>query len=95
MEERMRVALERKAMEPFEERRLDKGLSVKALAVCLYPDVSAANARMSLSRLREPQINDRPKRLLFGDFVDLCATLDMVPKRIVSQTIAEVLEQEK
>ena len=32
MEEKMRVALERKAVELFEKRRLDKGLSVEALA---------------------------------------------------------------
>ena len=35
MEEKMRVALERKAVELFEKRRLDKGLSVEALAARL------------------------------------------------------------
>ena len=74
---------------------LGKGLSVEALAARLYPDVPAANARMNLNRLRKPQINGKPKRLSFGDFIDLCMALDMVPERIVSQTITEVLEQEK
>lgn len=95
MEEKMRVALERKAVELFEKKRLDKGLSVEALAARLYPDVPAVNARMNLNRLRKPQINGKPKRLSFGDFIDLCIALDMVPERIVSQTITEVLEQEK
>ena len=60
MEEKMRVAQERKAVELFEKRRFDKGLSVEALAVRLYPDAPAANARMNLNRLRNPQINGKP-----------------------------------
>lgn len=93
MEEQMRVALERKAVELFEQKRIEKGLSVDALAARLYPDVPIANARMNLNRLRKPQVNGKPKRLLFGDFVDLCIALDMIPERVISQTITAIIEQ--
>ena len=93
MEEQMRVDLERKAGELFEKKRLALGLSVDALAARLYPDVPIANARMNLNRLRKPQVNGKPKRLLFGDFIDLCLALDLVPERVISQTITEIIEQ--
>lgn len=93
MEEQMRVDLERKAVELFEKKRLALGLSVDALAARLYPDVPIANARMNLNRLRKPQVNGKPKRLLFGDFIDLCLALDLVPERVISQTITEIIEQ--
>lgn len=93
MEEQMRVDLERKAVELFEKKRLALGLSVDALAARLYPDVPIANARMNLNRLRKPQVNGKPKRLLFGDFIDLCIALDLVPERVISQTITEIIEQ--
>ena len=92
MEEQMRVDLERKAVELFEQKRIEKGLSVDALAAQLYPEVPIANARMNLNRLRKPQVNGKPKRLLFGDFVDLCIALDMVPERVISQTITAIIE---
>lgn len=95
MEERMRVELERKAVEVFEEKRLALGLSVEALAARLYPDIPIANARMNLNRLRKPQVNGKPKRLLFGDFIDLCMALDLVPERVISQTITAIIERRK
>ena len=93
MEEQMRVDLERKAVELFEQKRLALGLSVDALAARLYPDMPIANARMNLNRLRKPQVNGKPKRLLFGDFIDLCIALDLVPERVISQTITAILER--
>ena len=93
MEEQMRVDPERKAVELFEQKRLALGLSVDALAARLYPDMPIANARMNLNRLRKPQVNGKPKRLLFGDFIDLCIALDLVPERVISQTITAILER--
>lgn len=95
MEEQMRVDIERYAVEIFEKRRIDKGLSIDALATTLYPDVPIANARMTLNRLRKPQVTGKPKRLLYGDFIDLCIALDLVPERVIAQTITAVIEAKK
>lgn len=88
----MRVDLERRAVEIFEQRRIAKGLSVDALAAALYPDVPIANARMNLNRLRKPQVTGKPKRLLYGDFIDLCVALDLIPERVIAQTITDIVE---
>lgn len=93
MDNNMRVELERRVVEIFEKRRIDMGMSVDALAVKLYPEVPVANARMTLNRLRKPQVTGKPKRLLFGDFIDMCVTLDLIPERIVTQAITEMLEK--
>lgn len=92
MDEKMRVDLERRAVEIFEQRRIAKGLSVDALAAALYPDVPIANARMNLNRLRKPQVTGKPKRLLYGDFIDLCVALDLIPERVIAQTITDIVE---
>lgn len=92
MEEDMRVLLERKAVEIFERKREEKGLTVDALATKLYPEMPIANARMTLNRLRKPQVTGKPKRLLYGDFIDMCFALDLVPERVIAQTINDVLE---
>jgi hypothetical protein len=89
----MRVELERRAVEIFEDKRVALGISVDALAAKLYPEVPISNARMTLNRLRKPQVTGKPKRLLFGDFIDMCIALDLVPERIVTQAITEVLEK--
>ena len=91
MDDKMRIDLERKAVEIFEQRRISKGLSVDALAAKLYPDIPLPNARMNLNRLRKPQVNGKPKRLLFSDFIDLCLALDMTPERVMAQAITSVL----
>ena len=91
MDDKMRIELERKAVDIFEQRRISKGLSVDALAAKLYPDMPLANARMNLNRLRKPQVNGKPKRLLFSDFIDLCLALDMTPERVMAQAITSVL----
>jgi hypothetical protein len=93
MDNNMRVELERRAVEIFEDKRVALGISVDALAAKLYPEVPISNARMTLNRLRKPQVTGKPKRLLFGDFIDMCIALDLVPERIVTQAITEVLEK--
>ena len=93
MEEAMRVELERKAVEIFEEKRIALGLTVDALAEKLYPNVPLANARMNLNRLRKPQVTGKPKRLSYGDFIDLCIALDLPPERTVARTVLETLER--
>ena len=93
MEESMRVELERKAVEIFESKRESLGMTVDALALKLYPDVPLANARMTLNRLRKPQVTGKPKRLLYGDFIDMCIALDLSPERVIAQTILETLEK--
>lgn len=93
MEESMRVELERKAVEIFEAKREALGLTVDALASKLYPDVPLANARMTLNRLRKPQVTGKPKRLLYGDFIDMCIALGLPPERVIAQTILETLEK--
>ena len=93
MDNDMRVELERRAVEIFEDKRIALGISVDALAAKLYPEVPVSNARMTLNRLRKPQVTGKPKRLLFGDFIDMCIALDLVPERIVTQAITEVLEK--
>ena len=95
MEEKMRVELERRAVEIFEKRREEKGLTVDALARKLYPDIPIANARMAVNRLRKPQVTGKPKRLLFGDFIDMCLALELIPERVIAQTITEVLDATK
>ena len=95
MEEAMRVEMERRAVEIFERRRLEKGLTVDALAKKLYPDIPIANARMTINRLRKPQVTGKPKRLLYGDFIDMCLALELVPERVIAQTITDILEAEK
>ncbi len=92
MDDAMRVELERRAVEIFERRREERGLTVDALARKLYPDIPIANARMAINRLRKPQITGKPKRLLYGDFIDMCLALDLVPERVIAQTITEVME---
>lgn len=92
MDEDVRIALERKAVEIFEQKRKELGLTVDALAGRLYPDTSLANARMTLNRLRKPQVTGKPKRLLFSDFIDMCMALDLPPERVLAQTIMEILE---
>ena len=93
MEESMRVELERKAVEIFEEKRIALGLTVDALAERLYPTVPLANARMNLNRLRKAQVTGKPKRLSYGDFIDLCVTLDLSPERVVARTVLETMEK--
>lgn len=95
MDEETRVALERRAVEIFEEAREQSGLTVDALAAKLYPDVPIANARMTLNRLRKPQVTGKPKRLLYGDFIDMCVALNQPPERVVAQTILEVLKKQQ
>ena len=95
MEEAMRVEMERRAVEIFERRRVEKGLTVDALAKKLYPDIPIANARMAINRLRKPQVTGKPKRLLYGDFIDMCLALELVPERVIAQTITDILEAEK
>ena len=92
MDEAVRIALERKAVDIFEAKRLEIGMSIDALAAKLYPDVPIANARMTLNRLRKPQVTGKPKRLLYGDFIDMCIALNEPPERIVAQTILETLK---
>ena len=92
MDEKMRVQLERKAVEIFERKREEKGMTVDALAAKLYPEMPIANARMTLNRLRKPQVTGKPKRLLFGDFIDMCIALDLIPERVIAQTIGDILE---
>ncbi|MDD2966633.1 MAG: hypothetical protein PHN64_03940 [Desulfovibrionaceae bacterium] len=94
MDDTMRVNLERRAVEIFENKRIALGMSVDALAAKLYPEVPLANARMTLNRLRKAQVTGKPKRLLFGDFIDMCAALDLIPERVVTQAVTEVLEKE-
>ena len=95
MEEKMRVDLERRAVELFEQKRIAKGISVDALARMLYPEVPLQNARMTLNRLRKPQVTGKPKRLLYGDFIDLCFALDLIPERVIAQTITDVMESQQ
>lgn len=93
MDEKMRVDLERRAVALFEKRREEKGMTVDALAAKLYPELPIQNARMHLNRLRLPQVTGKPKRLLYGDFIDMCLALDMIPERVLSQTIMDVVEK--
>ena len=93
MDEKMRVDLERRAVALFEKRREEKGMTVNALAAKLYPELPIQNARMHLNRLRLPQVTGKPKRLLYGDFIDMCLALDMIPERVLSQTIMDVVEK--
>ena len=95
MDEKIKVELERKAVDIFEERRVELELSVDALAAKLYPDIPISNARMTLNRLRKAQVTGKPKRLLYGDFIDLCIALNLSPERIMAQTILEVVEVKK
>ena len=90
MEETMKVALERKVVEVFEARRLEKKMTIDDLARRLYPNLPIANARMHVNRLRKPQVNGKPKRLLFGDFVDICLALDLIPERVIAQTVGSI-----
>ncbi|MBQ7456166.1 MAG: hypothetical protein IJS54_00940 [Desulfovibrio sp.] len=90
MEETMKVALERKVVEVFEARRLEKKMTIDDLARRLYPNLPIANARMNVNRLRKPQVNGKPKRLLFGDFVDICLALDLIPERVIAQTVGSI-----
>ncbi len=90
MEETMKVALERKVVEVFEVRRLEKKMTIDDLARRLYPNLPIANARMNVNRLRKPQVNGKPKRLLFGDFVDMCLALDLIPERVIAQTVGNI-----
>ena len=92
MEETMKVALERKVVEVFEARRLEKKMTIDDLARRLYPNlpIAIANARMNVNRLRKAQVNGKPKRLLFGDFVDMCLALDLIPERVIAQTIGSI-----
>lgn len=89
----MRVDLERRAVALFEKRREEKGMTVDALAAKLYPELPIQNARMRLNRLRLPQVTGKPKRLPYGDFIDMCLALDMIPERVLSQTIMDVVEK--
>lgn len=93
MDEKMRIDLERRAVELFEKRREEKGMTVDALAAKLYPELPIQNARMHLNRLRLPQATGKPKRLLYGDFIDMCLALDLIPERVLAQTITEVVEK--
>ena len=93
MDEKMRVDLERRAVALFEKRREEKGMTVNALAAKLHPELPIQNARMHLNRLRLPQVTGKPKRLLYGDFIDMCLALDMIPERVLSQTIMDVVEK--
>ena len=92
MDETVRIELERKAVAVFEAERMRKEMSIDALAAKLYPEMPIANARMTLNRLRKPQVTGKPKRLVYGDFIDMCLALDLIPERVVSQTILEVIE---
>lgn len=93
MDEKMRIAFERRAVEIFEKRREEKKMTVDALAAKLYPELPIQNARMHLNRLRLPQATGKPKRLLYGDFIDMCMALELPPERILAQTILEVGNQ--
>ena len=93
MDEKMRVDLDRRAVALFEKRREEKGMTVNALAAKLHPELPIQNARMHLNRLRLPQVTGKPKRLLYGDFIDMCLALDMIPERVLSQTIMDVVEK--
>ena len=95
MEEKMRIELERRAVEIFEKRREEMGMSVDALARKLYPDAPIANARMQINRLRKPQVTGKPKRLLYSDFIDMCVALDLTPERVLGQTITEIVDTPK
>ena len=90
MEEAMKVELERRVVELFEARRLEKKLTIDDLAKKLYPTIPLANARMNINRLRKPQVNGKPKRLSYGDFIDMCIALDLVPERVIAQTILSI-----
>lgn len=93
MDEKMRIELERCAVGIFERRREEKGMTVDALAAKLYPELPIQNARMQLNRLRLPQATGKPKRLLYGDFIDMCIALELIPERVLSQTITEIVER--
>ena len=93
MDERMRVAFERRAVEIFEKRRKERKMTIDALAAKLYPELPVQNARMHLNRLRKPQVTGKPKRLLYGDFIDMCMALELPPERVLAQTILEVGNQ--
>lgn len=93
MDVAMRIELERKAVEIFEAKRIGLGWTVDSLATKLYPDIPLANARMNLNRLRKPQVTGKPKRLNYGDFIDMCVALGVPPERVMSQTILDVLEK--
>lgn len=92
MDEETRVSLERKAVEIFEKERIEINMTVDGLASMLYPDIPLPNARMTLNRLRKPQMTGKPKRLLYGDFIDMCIALKIPPERVVAQTVLEVLK---
>ena len=94
MDETMRIALERRAVEIFEKRRRERHMTVDALAAKLYPELPIQNARMHLNRLRLPQVTGKPKRLLYGDFIDMCMALELPPERVLAQTIIEIAEQQ-
>lgn len=93
MDEQMRIDLERRAVEIFEKRREEKKMTVDGLAAKLYPELPIQNARMRLNRLRLPQTTGKPKRLLYGDFIDMCLALELTPERALAQTIIEVIEK--
>lgn len=93
MDERTRLALERSAVTIFEKRREELGMTLDALASKLYPDIPTQNARMHINRLRLPQVTGKPKRLQYGDFIELCQALELVPERVLAQTITEIIDR--
>ena len=67
-------------------------MTIDDLARRLYPNlpIAIAIARMNVNRLRKAQVNGKPKRLLFGDFVDMCLALDLIPERVIAQTVGSI-----
>lgn len=95
MQERAREELERRAVELFEARRKELGLTVDAVARRLYPGAPIASARMNINRLRLPQATGKPKRLVYGDFIALCLALDLEPERVLAETVKAMTASRK
>lgn len=95
MDEKMRPELEKLVAEYlFEEIRLEKKMTVDAMALKVWPEQKVESSRMKIHRFLKPQGNGKPKNMYLFDFLHFCDALNEDPIRALMR-ILDKLEAAK